>query len=123
MTESTIKIDQTLMQDVVRTAMLQLMTDEARQTIITEAIEKLTLRPPKTSYNQNPESPLERAWDEGLRAVAAEVVKEMLSEEDIRTATKAAMREQMEKLVEDRGLQLSIGMAIGSTVEEYLRGR
>lgn len=123
MADTTLKIDDSILQDVVQAAMLQMMTEEARTTIITDAIERLTARPPKTTYDTSPRSPLEQAWEIGLMKVANQVVTEMLSEETLLEHVKEGMRVAMEKIAKEEYLADAIGSAISARISDKIRER
>lgn len=95
------------------------ISEGQRDKLITDSLAYL-LRPEKQSYGAPSKSPLQYAFDNALSRLCAQVVQEMVANDDEMMAkVREAVRASFEAVLEhDDTLRENIGRAIASTLAE-----
>lgn len=103
-----VRIDDSAMQLLVQKAVLDSLTPEKREALITEAIKQLLTR---TNDRYDSRSSLQKAFDQAVFVVAGEIAREELGKD-------AAIRATIKKLMTDAFERMSTGEAYETLVEK-----
>ena len=119
-----INLDSAIVREVVAKGLIESLDEEQRTLILAQAVEFLLTPPPtRNTYDPVQPSPLAYAFQEQLRAVAGEVVRDYLSTDAVREQIVTTMHAKMREFVEDQSFHLqAIGWAAGERFAEILRG-
>lgn len=111
--------------DVVAKAILESITPEVREKILTDAVAGiLTASPAQRGYMQPGQSPLAAAFESAVNGAVLSVAREMLAENaEAQAAIKRHVGEAIAALCEGNysGLPEKIGAAIGDWLQEQRR--
>lgn len=121
-----IKLDSDAVQNIVAKALLEELSEEARNSLIQQAITYLIAAPKNTNhYSNRPEkSPLQVAFEKAAVEVADGYVRELFKKDEFKSQVdRAVLKFVNEKFKESGWLYDSIGVAVGNRVGELLRDR
>ncbi len=98
-----IKIDEKLVRDVVSSAIMNSLSQDQRNTLITNAVAFLIAPPAQTGYGGSRQpSPLESAFNDAMRHQASKVASEMLeNNSEVKEKLHGLIAEAMQKLFTD----------------------
>ena len=89
-----ITLDNDMLKSVVSEAILKSIDDQKRDALVQAAIRHLLTSAQPTSYNRNPSSPIQDAFEHGMRNVAVGVCRDILEKDE-------SVREKLRGLVAD----------------------
>lgn len=121
-----IKLDSDAVQSIIAKALLEELSDEARDGLIQQALVYLISAPKSAGYSTlTPEkSPLQKAFENAAIKVANGYVTELFQKDEFKVRVDAAILKFVnDKLKEDGWLYDSIGVAVGNQVGALLRDR
>lgn len=87
-----VNFDQAALHDLVSKWVLEQMSGEQREKVLQQAITYLMTPPESSSYNRNPPSPLQVAFNNSLTGVMHDVARKMVEEDP-------TVRESIQKLM------------------------
>lgn len=115
-----IQIDSEAVREVVAKGIIESLSDEQRNLVIQQAVQTL-LEEPRDSYGRNKgESPLQIAFNNAVRGVANDVVREYLNLPDIRSAVESSILVALKAYMEQYGYEHLVSQAVGDRVVEAL---
>ena len=116
----TMSIDSEAAREVVAKGIIESLSDEQRNLVIQQAVHAL-LEDPRDSYGRNKgKSPLQIAFNNAVRWVANDVVREYLDLPDIRSAVESSILVALKTYMENYGYEHLISQAVGDRVVEAL---
>lgn len=119
-----IQIPEGAVRELVAQSILESISAEAREKILSDAIAGLLLTPPRSGYGTQPQSPLKEAFDNAVRATVNGEARRLLEESEAAQARiKAMVGEAIVDLCSDNydGLPEKIGEAIGAWLQDRNR--
>ena len=116
-----IKIPEAQMQDIVAQAIFKTLDDNARNTIIQDAITHLISKPEKRNYyDAEPRSRLQEAFHNAVAAVANKIIHQQIeSDSEVKVKITALFNDAMMKVFEEGNREVLVGRlanAIGSAI-------
>ena len=116
----TMSIDSEAAREVVAKGIIESLSDEQRNLVIQQAVQAL-LEEPRDSYGRNKgKSPLQIAFNNAVRWVANDVVREYLDLPDIRSAVESSILVALKTYMEEYGYEHLVSQAVGDRVVEAL---
>lgn len=95
-----IKIDSTLMREVVSSAIMTSISQEQRNILITNAVKHLLTPKESAGYGRQSQSPLEEAFNDAMRLNARRLAEELLQQDTgIQTQLRELITEAVLKLM------------------------
>lgn len=121
-----IKLDSDAVQNIVAKALLEELSEEARNSLIQQAITYLIAVPENTNHyrTRQEKSPLQAAFEKAAVEVADGYVRELFNRNEFKShVDRAVLKFVNDKFKEADWLYDSIGVAVGNQVGELLRDR
>lgn len=122
MATGNITIDTEAVRELVARGIIDAIGPEQRDLVIQQAVQAL-LEAPKDTYGRvSGDTPLQQAFNNAVRQIATDVVKDYLNVDEVKTQVRQKIVEVVEQLLTEQNWHVSaIGYAFGERLTEMLR--